>query len=290
MIITITCNPAIDKTIKENDESFFVGGKGINVSKALNVLKQKSLVTGFLGKENIDLVINDLDTNKLQHHFILVDGKVRTNTKRIVNDKLIEENEDGPFIDDKSLKKLSDYLNTFINATIVISGSAPSNVNKDYYKQIIKKCKKHGCYVIVDCSGELLKYAIEAKPNVLKPNKKEICEYFNIDYDKDTVIEKCKELINSGIEMIAVSLGEEGSLFISKDKVYEVNEIELNYVSSLCAGDSMVAGLAYGKENNLSLEETIKLAVACARCTVEEIGVFTSRDKVYQYMDNVIIK
>lgn len=287
MIVTVTCNPAIDRSIKDNSESFNIGGKGINVSKALNVLDTKSMLTGFLGKDNKEIVLNDLDSLKLNHHFVLVNGSVRTNTKRIINNELIEENEDGPFIDKESQNKLKEYLSTYISSTVVISGSLPRSADRGYYSELIQILKKHNCYVILDCDKQLLKEAIKAKPNVIKPNKKEICEYFNIEYDESLVITKCKELINDGIELVVVSLGKDGSLFISKDKTYKVNEIELNYVSSLCAGDSMVAAIAYGKENNLSLVDTIKLAVACARCSVEEIGVFTNKEKVNRYINNV---
>ena len=287
MILTITCNPAIDKTIIENKESFNIGGKGINVSKALNTFGIKSMSTGFLGKDNIKSFIDELDSLKIPHHFILVDGKTRTNTKKIIDNELIEENEVGPYIDVDNQNKLKNYLNTYMNSIIVISGSASKNINSTYYKELIEIAKQNNCYVILDASKELFKEGIKAIPNCIKPNKQEICELFNIEYDKDLVIEKCKELIKTGIELIVVSLGKEGSIFITKDLVYEVKEIELNYVSSLCAGDSMVAGIAYGIENNLSLLETIKIAVASARCAVEEIGVFSNKDKVLEYMKNV---
>ena len=290
MILTITCNPAIDKSINGNNESFNIGGKGINVSKALNTLGLKSMVTGFLGKDNKDLFIEDLDSLKLPHHFVLVDGKARTNTKTIINNELYEENEVGPYIDLDAQKKLKEYLNTYMNSIVVISGSAGSNVESTYYKELIEIAKTNNCYVIFDASKDLFKEGIKAIPNCIKPNKQEICELFNIEYDKNLMIEKCKELLHIGIELIVVSLSEEGSIIISNDGVYEIEEIELNYVSSLGAGDSMVAALAYGKENNLSLIETIKLAVASARCTVEEIGIFSSKEKVFEYINNVKVK
>ena len=289
MIVTVTCNPAIDKTISDDNTTYTIGGKGINVSKALNNLNTKSLVTGFLGKDNKDLVLNDLDELKLKHKFVLVDGKVRTNTKRIIDNKLYEENEDGPFVDEKALKKLKDYLHTYRNSTIVISGSIPSNVDCHYYEELILDLKKYN-YVILDCDRDHLKYGIEALPNCIKPNRKEICDYFNIEYDEQLLIEKCKELIDKGIELIVVSLEDEGSLFINKDNVYKVNKIECDYVSSLCAGDSMVAGLAYGRQNDLDIIETIKLSVACASASVQTVGVFDDINEVERFKQLVEIE
>ena len=109
MIITITCNPAIDKTITSGNEVIFdVGGKGINVSKVLNNLNIKSLITGFVGKENKNVVTEDLDELELEHHFIEVDGRVRTNTKRIIDNVTYEDNEDGPIISNKNIDDLFD--------------------------------------------------------------------------------------------------------------------------------------------------------------------------------------
>jgi len=286
MIITITCNPAIDKTVIENNTSFTIGGKGINVSKALNNLNNKSIACGFLGKDNKDLVINDLDSLKIEHHFTLVDGKVRTNLKKIVDNELIENNEDGPYVDIEAQDKLLDYLSKFINCIFVISGSAPSSVDPKYYQRIIEKLKANNAYIIVDSDKDLLRYAIEAKPNVIKPNKEEICRYFNIEYDEDLIIKKCKEL---DIDLVVVSLGKDGSLFISKDFTYKVKPLEVNYVSSLCAGDSMVAGIAYSKENNLDINELIKLSVACASASVENVSIFNNKEEVDKFIGLVNI-
>ena len=270
MIITITCNPAIDKTISNNNTVFDVGGKGINVSKVLNVLDVPSLLTGFLGKDNKDIVLDALIDYETD--FVLVDGLVRTNTKRIINNELYEENENGPYIDDKYLEELKNKLSKYHNEIVVISGSIPTNVKETYYQELVELLKKNNNYVILDASKKQLKNAIKAKPNVIKPNKDEICELFNIEYDEEIIIQKCKELIRDGIETIIISLGSNGSLFINKDSTYKVEAIKANYKSALGAGDAMVAGLAYGISNKLPYEEIIKLCVALATASVETEG------------------
>ena len=270
MIITITCNPAIDKTVFNNDISFDVGGKGINVSKVLNVLNTKSLLTGFLGKENKDIVLDDL--YRYETDFVLVDGKTRTNTKTIIRHELIEDNEDGPFIDVKYLKELKDKVSKYSNNIVVISGSTPPNVTDTYYQELVSILKQNNNYVILDASKNQLRNAIKAKPNILKPNKDEVCELFNIEYDEELVIQKCKELINDGIEIIVVSLGRDGSLFINSDSVYKVKPIDVEFRSPVGAGDAMVAGLAYSIENKLPYEEMIRLSTSLASCAVESLG------------------
>lgn len=267
MVVTITCNPAIDKTVYEDKTVFDIGGKGINVSKVLKEFGINSIATGFIGKDNKDLVINDLNNNNIENHFIEVDGKVRTNTKRIINNSLIEENEDGPIISENNTKQLKDYISTFKEDIIVISGSTPSCVSKELYKDLISILKENNNYVILDSSGDLLKNAIYAKPDLIKPNKDEICELFDIEYDENVVINKCKEL---GID-VCLSLGEEGAIFIYKD-VYKIKTIKIDYKSSVGAGDAMVAALVYAKLNKLDVKDTVKMAMAAALAACETEG------------------
>lgn len=267
MIITITCNPAIDKTVYENNTVFDIGGKGINVSKVLKKLNTNTIATGFIGKENKDLVIANLNDLEIQNNFIEVDGYVRTNTKRIVNGNLIEENQDGPCINSDNINDLFYYLKDFSNEIVVISGSAPSSADRHIYKNMIDFLKENNNYVILDCDKDLFKYAIEAKPNVIKPNKEEICKYFNIEYDEKEIINRCKKL---DIDLICLSLGSEGALFIADD-VYRCKPLDIKVSSTVGAGDAMVGAIAYSKYNNFNTMDMIRLAMAAsaASCTTE---------------------
>lgn len=267
MIITITCNPAIDKTVYEDKTVFDVGGKGINVSKVLRELNTKSIATGFIGKDNKDIIIDELNKLNIENHFIEVDGKVRTNTKTIINGKLIENNENGPYISEEDISRLFEYLKSFNNEIVVISGSISKNVDTNIYKDMVKLLKDNDNYVIADCKDDYLKNVIDAKPDVIKPNKQEACKLFNCEYNEDEIISRFKSL---GLNLVCMSLGDEGAIFIG-DEVYKCGPHKLKCLSSVGAGDAMVAGLAYGKQNNLDIKDTIKLAMACsaASCTTE---------------------
>lgn len=268
MIITITCNPAIDKTVYESKTIFDVGGKGINVSKVLKQLGLQSIATGFVGKENSNIVIDDLNKNEIENHFIEIEGKVRTNTKIITNGKLVEQNEEGPIINKEDIEKIKEYIESFNNDIVIISGSVSNKTDKNIYKDLITILKKQNNFVILDCSGDLLKNGIEAKPNLIKPNKKEICEIFDTNYCEDEIIEKCKCL---GIDNICISLGEEGALFIYKD-IYKAKALNANVSSTVGAGDAMVAAFAYAKDKNMSIEDSIRFAMATSAAACETEG------------------
>lgn len=265
MIITITCNPAIDKSVNKDSITFDVGGKGINVSKILKNLGVDSVATGFVGKNNKSVILDKLDELKIEHHFIEVDGDVRTNTKRIINNELYEENQKGPLIKDTDAFNLINYLSSFHNQIVVLSGSCTSNI----YYDLVKTLKDNDNYVILDCDGQLLVQGLKAKPDAIKPNKDEICRYFNCEYNMDQIIEKLKKL---DLDLVCLSLGKEGSLFIHNDVVYKAEAMDIIYENATGAGDSMVGAIAYSRVNNLDIIETIKLAVACASAACETKG------------------
>lgn len=284
MIITITCNPAIDKTIKDNNTIFDIGGKGINVSKVLKSLGVDSICTGFIGKDNKNIIYDKLDELDIKHHFIEIDGAIRTNTKRIINNELIEENEKGPTPIKEDINNLINYLKQFKNEIIVISGS--SNVN--IYYDLVKLLKKNNNYVILDADKDLLVEGIKGCPNIIKPNKDEISRLFNIDYDEKVVTKKCKEL---NMDLICISLGKDGALFINEDKVYKAKALDVKYASAVGAGDAMVASFAYSKLNNYDIKNTISLAIAASCASVETSGTKPpNKDKVFAYQKEVKVE
>ena len=284
MIITITCNPAIDKTIKDNNTIFDIGGKGINVSKVLKSLGVDSICTGFIGKDNKNIIYDKLDELDIKHHFIEIEGAIRTNTKRIINNELIEENEKGPTPIKEDINNLINYLKQFKNEIIVISGS--SNVN--IYYDLVKLLKKNNNYVILDADKDLLVEGIKGCPNIIKPNKDEISRLFNIDYDEKVVTKKCKEL---NMDLICISLGKDGALFINKDTVYKAKALDVKYASAVGAGDAMVASFAYSKLNNYDIKNAISLAIAASCASVETSGTKPpNKDKVFAYQKEVKVE
>ena len=269
MIITVTCNPAIDQTVSKDGTVFDIGGKGINVSKVLRNMGCESLCTGLIGSDNCGIILEGLDGLGIPHHFIKTDGKVRTNLKKVINGELFEENQPGPDLAKEDAEKLFEYLDGFRNKIVVISGSAPANAEDDLYRKMTELLKRNGNSVILDCSGRKLREGVKAFPDVIKPNYKEICELFGKRLEEDAMIDTCLDL---GIPFIIVSLGKEGALFIRDRQAYRCPAVRTEVVSPLGAGDSMVAAVAYALQNGLDTQETIALAMACAAASVGSPG------------------
>ena len=146
------------------------------------------------------------------------------------------------------------------------------------YGEIIKDIKNKGGKVILDADGELLIQGIKAGPYMVKPNIDELEKAFGISIDnEDKVIETAKKILEYGVKYVVISLGSEGSIFVSHDKVAKVKGIKVEVKSTVGAGDSMVAALAIAVEKDYSFEEAIKLACATSTANVMTEGTQTGR-------------
>lgn len=307
MIITVTFNPAIDKTAEVEELQVGglnrlsnvmqdAGGKGVNVSKTIKAFGGETLCTGFLAGssgEYIEHTLKDLD---IHSDFVWVDGMTRTNLKVLDKDKeLTELNEAGPSIGIKEVEKLKQKICELCNADsiVVLSGNVSKGVDTNIYKELIEDIKQAGGKVIFDADGELFAKGIQAKPLVIKPNKYELATYFKVSQDvtNDEIIRLAKTLLNEDTKYVVVSMGKEGSIFITKDQVIQAEALKVEAHSSVGAGDAMVAGITYAIEQGYPLEEMIRFAVAASAGAVMTKGTQpASIDVVKELKDKVVLK
>lgn len=293
MIITVTLNPALDKTITIDDFKIGsvnriastrvdAGGKGINVSKVIKELQHKSLALGFLGGSSGDQIKNYLDDLNINNEFLFLKDQTRTNLKIIdkVNDTHTDINENGPSLVEENIKNIKEKIMKYCteDSLVVLSGSVPGGVCSTIYGELIKDIKNKGGKVILDADGELLIEGIKAGPYMVKPNIHELEKAFGVSIDsQDKVIEIAKKILDYGVKYVVISLGSEGSIFITNDKIAKVNGIKVEVKSTVGAGDSMVAALAIAVEKDYCFEEAIKLACATSTANVMTEGTQTGR-------------
>ncbi|MFT5872880.1 MAG: 1-phosphofructokinase [Clostridium sp.] len=293
MIITVTLNPAIDKTVEIDEFKIGsvnrivstrvdAGGKGINVSKVIKELQYKSTALGFLGGSSGNRIKNYLDDLNIDNEFLSVKGETRTNLKIIdkVNNTHTDINENGPNLVEEDIINIKEKIMEYCtgDSLVVLSGSVPRGTDSCIYGEIIKDIKNNGGKVILDADGEMLMYGMKAGPYMVKPNIDELEKAFGIKIDnEDKVIETARKILEYGVKYVVISQGAKGSIFISRDKVAKVNGIKVEVKSTVGAGDSMVAALAVAVDNNYSFEESIKLACATSTANVMTEGTQTGR-------------
>lgn len=288
MIITVTINPAVDKTVEIEELKYGelnrfknvisdAGGKGINVSKAIKALGGNSIASGFIGGSNgifIETALNELNINC---DFIHIQQNTRSNLKIVENNgRVTELNEPGskilPNEIDNLIEKLESYANN--SSLFVLSGSVPDSVDKNIYKILIEKLKLKGAKILLDADGELFLNGLKAKPNIIKPNRYELENLYNLNHkaSDNELIKIGSDILKNGIDLVAISLGKEGGIFIDKNNIIKCNALDVKSHSTVGAGDSMVAALAFGIDNNLDFENCIKLAMAASAGAVTTIG------------------
>ena len=297
MIVTVTMNPAIDKTV---DVETFVhgdlnrvkhiimdaGGKGINVSKTIKALGGDSIATGFLGGNNGNAIVNMLASDEVNTEFVMIGGETRINTKIVESDGTVTElNEAGPKIYEEELKKLEEQLLNYAKegTWFVLSGSVPTGVPKSIYGDIIRKVHEKGAKVFLDADGELFVQSLAAKPDVIKPNRVELEEYIGADHSltEEELLNVGKELLEQGIGTVIISLGHEGALFLTKEQSLKCPAIAIEVRSTVGAGDALVAAFTYSMDKGEDFEACAKLGIATSVGAVSTEGTKPpAREKV----------
>jgi len=288
MIITVTVNPALDKTVvvdnllpgrlnRIKNVSVDAGGKGINVSKIINVFKGESLATGVVGDESGKELVGRLEKIGLKHDFVVAKGTTRTNTKVLDEiNGITELNEPGIVITKQEQQKLTDKLVALAtpNTLFVLSGSLPVGVDNDFYKRVIVDLKKKGAKIFLDADGESFSLALKAKPNYIKPNKEELTQYFQVSEDISLLEAKelCRKLVNKGIELVVLSMGAKGVMYVNQERAFYAKGLKVSASSTVGAGDSMVGALAYAMEQKMDLQEIMRLGVAASAGAVTTKG------------------
>ncbi|OCL28563.1 1-phosphofructokinase [Orenia metallireducens] len=307
MIITVTLNPAIDKTVELLDFKVGAlnriksvrkdaGGKGINVSKVIAELDGNTKALGFVGGSNGQFIKDRLTGAGIKHSFTEVEGETRTNLKIIdlATTDETEVNEPGPNISRDDLVNLEENLlnNITKESLVVVAGSLPLGVPEDFYAQLIDKLHGKGVKVVLDTSGLPLMKALEAKPYLIKPNLDELEKLINKSLkETEEIIGAAKELHQKGIEIIIVSLGGDGSIVVSEAGVLKIKPPKIEVASSVGAGDTLVGALSLKLSQGEDLKEAIRYATAASANTVMQAGTqICKKDEVEELLGQVEIE
>ena len=275
MIYTVTFSPAIDYVVdltnfeigeinRTQQEQAFPGGKGINVSLVLANLGKSSVATGFLGGFTGAFIKEELAKRNISSGFIEVNGLTRINVK-IRAGKETAINGQGPHITDEDIDKLISQLEKLTkDDLLVISGTVPKSLPSNIYEMILERIKDNGAEVIVDATKEILLNTLKYHPLLVKPNKEELEEMFNVSIKNDAeLIENASKLLKLGARNVIVSLGGDGALLVGEDVDAELRKApQGKVVNTVGAGDSLVAGFIAEYLDSRDIKKAFKQGIA----------------------------
>jgi 1-phosphofructokinase len=247
------------------------------VSKCLKNLGEKSvaamILAGGTGKR-LENMLTDLQIPVLS---VWTEGENRTNLKIIdpVKKENTDINEPGPVVSVALLESFKEKLGSQIQPEdiVILSGSLPAGVDRGLYGAWTDYFRSLGACVYLDADGEPMQKGMAALPYMIKPNNDELAALMGkSSLSMEEMLGEGKRLLDTGIAEIVVSLGGDGALFVSREGCYRAEGLTVPVKSTVGAGDSVVAAMAYGQSQNLGREEKIRLAVAIGAASVMQSG------------------
>ena len=305
-VATITLNAAYDLVgrLKRSELGevntvetlgLFPAGKGINVAKVLKDLGVDVTVGGFLGEDNQGDFVTLFNKLGLQDKFQRVSGRTRINVKITETDADVTDlNFLGYEISDSVWQQfVADSLAYCKSFDIVaVCGSLPRGVTPDLFADWLKQLHQAGIKVVLDSSNAALTAGLNAKPWLVKPNHRELEAWVGYTLNsREEIVSAAKKLKAQGIANVIISMGAQGSVWLSDEAVIQAQPPKCeNVVSTVGAGDSMVAGLIYGLINGLPQKDTLAFASAVSAFAVSQSNVgISDRTLLEPILNNVNI-
>ena len=282
-VVTVTPHPALDWTLtvpgfaagavhRAEAQRMEPGGKGVNVAARLAELGVAVAATGYLGEDNAAPFEALFERAGILDRFVRIEGANRVSVKIVDPDGgTTDVNTFGaaPSLADRNA--LATELGALLASRpiVVLSGSLPPGMVPSVYRGLVGMLRQQGCRVVLDTSGEALTAALDAPdgalPHVVKPNRAELEAAVGRPLpDLPALVGAAREVVARGVELVVVSRGAEGALFVARDRVVEARPPAVAVGSTVGAGDALVAGVVAAGLAGLDLEATARYATAVA--------------------------
>jgi len=285
-ILTITLNPAFDvhykmKSLQLHKENYvdstsvFAGGKGINVARALKSNGVDCTAYVVLGRENADRFVSMLDTDGVSWSGVYCDGKIRENlTIHVADEPETRISLDDFFLSKETLDQLDSMLKNGMNEEpiVIFSGRIPRGLTKQDVLCFLKKLQTAGAKVCVDCNSFSFEDLLEIKPFLVKPNEQEAEKFCKTSVrNMDEALRAAKAIHTMGIENVIISMGGGGAAFAGKQLSCVAVAPKISPLSTVGAGDSMVAGFVAAFALGMDIDQCLVNAVSfgTAACLTE---------------------
>ena len=287
-VLTVTLNPALDLTVQlsalrlghvNRSESLqmHAAGKGLNVAQVLADLGHQLTVTGFLGEGNPQAFEQLFAARGFADEFVRVPGDTRSNIKLAEADGQVTDiNGPGLTVSEAHCTELLTRLQRLAPAhdLVVVAGSLPRGIDSQWFVQLLQTLKSLGVRVALDTSGAALRDGLAATPWLIKPNEEELAEARGVDLTgSSALLAEARRLQTEGIEHVVVSQGADGVSWFSSGAALHANPPRVRVVSTVGAGDSLLAGMLHGLLEGWPAERTLTQATAIAAQAVGQVGV-----------------
>jgi 1-phosphofructokinase family hexose kinase len=291
MIITVTLNPALDKTLevptftpgrrhRTVDQQTMPGGKGVNVARAIKRIGQPVIATGLAGGATGTRIVEALNDESILNSFVRIREESRTNTAVIdpTTGLHTEINERGPSVSPHELDLFREKLLYLARGAsiCVFAGSLPRGVEPDTYATLIRAVRKLGVTTIIDTDGEPLRLAVKSEPDVVSPNELEAEELVGHEFnDSDDRAQAVVEIARHGAAESIMTVADGCYAQIHEGgsaALYRIQIEPLEAHSPIGSGDAFLAGYVASRYAERSPLDCLRYGVACGAESTQHIG------------------
>lgn len=292
MIITVTPNAAIDKTLtvpnfqvgfrhRASESLTLPGGKGVNIARALKTLGQPVVVSGLLGGRAGQQIVEGLGRENILSDFARIAGESRTSTAVVdsTNMSQTEVIEYGPVVSAQELQAFIEKLDYLAKGAhyMVFAGSLPRRVPDEFYGTMLARLRKARCTTLLDSDGEPLRLALRGHPDFVTPNVTEAENLVGHEFHDDQDIIGALEIIcEMGAENAIITRPNGCFARIKHGRRYRVYHATIplldTIISSVGSGDSFVAGFIAGHFEKSNVGECLRRGLACGAANTLRYG------------------
>jgi 1-phosphofructokinase family hexose kinase len=288
LILTLTINPAIDRTIISDriafeDRGYILsrgedaGGRGVNASQVIHAFGGKTLALLTSGGEIGKRMEHFLGEMGFPFEVVRVHAEGRANLT--ISDKqglTIKLNEIGAPLEEKEVGAVRDLVEARLKKAswLMLCGSTQPGVPPAFYSEIIALAKSRGVKTLLDTDGEALNHALEAKPSVISPNQQEAERLLGrAIITRSQSLEAVKRIHDMGPEAVILSLGSRGALASSPEGILEALPPRIEALCPIGAGDALAAAFVWALDKKKSFADALRWAVAAGTATASLPGM-----------------
>lgn len=302
MIITITPNPSLDRTVelpaplqpgqvhRGLNSHMDPGGKGVNISRALTAAGLPSVAV--VPSSSDDPLLLSLSSHGVPYRAVPLDAPVRTNiTITDPSGVTTKINEPGSELNADCQRELISVATSVPGTTwAALAGSLPPGTDAQFYPRLIGALRSSHPQVkiAVDSSGLALASAAGAQPDLIKPNAEELLELYalltdrqpnmtpaQLEQNPSAAVELSHAVQHHGVRTVLVTLGAHGAVLVPDDP--DTGALlgfgpPITARSTVGAGDAALAGYIAAADRGAAEPERLRQAMAHGRAAASLPG------------------
>lgn len=306
MIVTLTINPAIDRTIAVDrlafdDRAYILsskdspGGRGINASCVIYAYGGNTHAIIPAGGERGAQFTQYMSGCGFPVTTVPIHKDIRLNLT--ITDRhglTVKLNEAGPRLDKRELQAIEVAVDEHLEGAswLMLCGSLPPGVPSDFYAKLIERARARGVKSLLDTDGDALSHGIEAGPALVAPNQQEAERLLNtVLLTRSNSLAAVRRILAMGAESVVLSLGSRGAIGATAEAVWEAVPPRVDAISPIGAGDAMAAALMWSLHNGDEFAEALRWGVAAGTASARLPGMtFASLEQALEIREEVDLR